>query len=72
MAKTIHFFRGVSVYKGASNDDIYTAFKEIPRIRTLPSTGRPMYQTIKGKHLYVVNQVYIIGVPQQDGSTVVK
>ncbi len=49
----------VAVYKDASNDDIYTAFKEIAGIRTLPSTGSPRYQTIKGKHLYVVNQVIL-------------
>ncbi|MDR2062225.1 MAG: hypothetical protein LBQ29_12595 [Acinetobacter sp.] len=51
---------GAAVYKGASNDDIYTAVKEIAGIRTLPSTYSPMYQPIKGKHLYVVNQVILL------------
>lgn len=63
---------GVAVYKGASNDDIYRAFKEIAGIRTLPSTGSPMYQTIKGKTSLSGQPAYIIRVPQQDGSTVVK
>lgn len=60
-----------AVYKGASNDDIYRAFKEIAGIRTLPSTGSPMYQTIKGKTSLSGQPAYIIRVPQQDSSTVV-
>lgn len=62
---------GAAVYKGASNEDIYTAFKDIAGIRTLPSTGNPMYQTIKGKTSLSGQPGYIIRVPQADGSTVV-
>ncbi|ENX37447.1 DUF637 domain-containing protein [Acinetobacter courvalinii] len=62
---------GAAVYKGASNEDIYTAFKDIAGIRTLPSTGNPMYQPIKGKTSLSGQPGYIIRVPQADGSTVV-
>ncbi|WP_288420524.1 DUF637 domain-containing protein [uncultured Acinetobacter sp.] len=62
---------GAAVYKGASNEDIYTAFKEIAGIRTLPSTGNPMYQPIKGKTSLNGQPGYIIRVPQADGSTIV-
>lgn len=62
---------GAAVYKGASNEDIYTAFREIAGIRTLPSTGNPMYQPIKGKTSLNGQPGYIIRVPQADGSTVV-
>ena len=61
---------GAAVYKGASNDDIYTAVKEIAGIRILPSTCSPMYQPIKGKTSLSGQPGYIIRVPQADGSTV--
>lgn len=62
---------GAAVYKGASNEDIYTAFKEIAGIRTLPNTSSAMYQSIKGKTSLSGQPGYIIRVPQPDGSTVV-
>ena len=62
---------GAAVYKGASNEDIYTAFKEIAGIRTLPNSSSPMYQPIKGKTSLSGQPGYIIRVPQSDGSTVV-
>ncbi|MDQ9947793.1 MULTISPECIES: hypothetical protein [Acinetobacter] len=61
---------GAAVYKGASNEDIYTAFKEIAGIRTLPNSTSPMYQPIKGRTSLNGQPGYIIRVPQEDGSTI--
>lgn len=62
---------GAAIYKGASNKDIYTAFKEIAGIKTLPTTNSPMYQKIKGPTSLSGQSGYIIRVSQKDGSTVV-
>lgn len=62
---------GAAVYKGASNEDIYAAFKEIAGIRTLPTKDSAMYKNIPGKKSINGSNGYIITVKQNDGSSVV-
>lgn len=58
------------VYKGASNEDVYTIFKGLAGVRALPNTGNPMYQLIPKKYSISGQPGYLIKVPQIDGSTI--
>ncbi len=62
---------GAAIYEGVHLQDIYSIFKNLSGVSTLPSTGNPMYKVIPNKYSINGEKGYIISVKQDDGSTVV-
>lgn len=62
---------GAAIYENVQLQDIYSIFKNLSGVSTLPSTGSPMYKVIPNKYSTNGEKGYVISVKQSDGSTVV-